>query len=136
MEAVTTVSIISINLARFLGFFMSIIGFGIAFNSNHMLKITSEIPEIHGMQLTSAMFPALIGSGIVAVHGQCTANWTCVVTVIGWLMVLGAFYRAWLPAHWAGTTRKCGTKLAFHIGGTIGGLIGLYLLYKGWINPS
>jgi hypothetical protein len=136
MDDITTVSTISIELARFLGLFMCIIGFGIAFNSNHILKIALNMPQNHGMQLTAAVFPALVGSWIVAVHGSCTGNWDCFITAIGWLMVLGAFYRAWLPAHWASMVYRFATQLTFRIAGSIIGILGLFLFYKGWIDPS
>ncbi len=134
MDDMATVSIVSIELARFLGFFMTILGFGIAFNSNHMLKIAADLPHNHGLQLTAAILPAIVGSGIVAIHGQCTGNWTCVITVIGWMMVIGAFYRAWLPAHWASMVSKCAKKLGFQVAGLTVGLVGLFLLYKGWVS--
>ena len=122
-----------LQLTRFLGGFLTILGFTIAFNSDRAVKLAKDSTATSSFAFIepATFMPALVGSWLLSNFSAWTNDWTCLITVLGWAMVLGAIFRGWFTESWLNTMKKV-KKPAIQAAGSVAGLIGLFLLYKGW----
>ncbi|MBN4077287.1 hypothetical protein JYT19_00080 [Sulfobacillus acidophilus] len=124
----------SIVLARFLGIFMTVIGLALLLNRAQFKKIIDAVIHNAGLQFMAALMPILIGSAIVATHNVWSNNWTIIITILGWMMILAGIFRSWFTEHWLKLARKVGKKdNIFWVGGIFWTILGLIMLYFGFV---
>jgi hypothetical protein len=119
-------------LARFLGLFFIILGVGGVLNGPHMMAVLREIQHSHFAQLVAAIIPVLLGSFIVASHNVWTKSWGVAVTIMGWLMLIGGAFRAWMPALWVSMFPDYMNANMIVPSSGVGVVIGLLFLYGGF----
>jgi uncharacterized membrane protein HdeD (DUF308 family) len=66
-------------------------------NLNSMPKLTEEISHEPMLILVSGVLLFIAGLAIVRVHNRWAAEWSSVVTVLGWLAILSGLVRMLFP---------------------------------------
>jgi uncharacterized membrane protein HdeD (DUF308 family) len=66
-------------------------------NLNSMPKLTEEISHEPMLILVSGVLLFIAGLAIVRVHNRWAAEWSTVVTVLGWLAILSGLVRMLFP---------------------------------------
>lgn len=81
----------------------------------------------------SGIFTLLAGLAIVRAHNIWSAEWTVLVTVIGWLCVIGGFIRIVWPEHVSSLRdRMMGSENAITAWALVTLLLGAFLTAKGY----
>jgi len=84
-------------IARLLGPLFIAIGAGILLNPTVYAAIVAEATHSPTMVYFSGLMSLLPGLAILNVYRAWTADWRIVVTILGWLLVIGGVVRIVLP---------------------------------------
>jgi len=87
----------SVFLARLLGPFFLAASVGMLVNPSVYLGLIGEFLHSAALVYLSGILSLVAGLAIVNVHNSWTGGWPVVVTVIGWLMLIGGVVRLVLP---------------------------------------
>ena len=102
-------------------------------NRNHFPVMVTQIAHDQGLIFLSGILSMLGGIAIVRVHNIWSGDWRVVVTVIGWLAILGGLLRMWLPHRAAPIAETfAGSPTALIIGGLLVLAMGAFLSYKAY----
>jgi hypothetical protein len=102
-------------------------------NLRSMPTLTEEISREPMLILVSGVLLFVAGVAIVRVHNRWAADWTVVVTVLGWLAILGGLVRMLFPIQLAKIVPGVGER-ADLIGPALVVflLVGVFLTYKAY----
>jgi hypothetical protein len=84
-------------IAGFIGPVLAAMGVAMLVNRELFPVILDQISHDYGLILLSGILSLLAGIAIVRVHNVWSAGWQVIVTVFGWLAVLGGLVRMWVP---------------------------------------
>jgi hypothetical protein len=106
---------------------------GIAMLVNHSRfpAMIGQLAQDQGLIFLSGILSLLGGVAIVRVHNTWTGGWPVIITVLGWLAVVGGLARMWFP-HMAGPIAQTfvGNVTALMVGGLLVLVLGAFLIYK------
>ena len=102
-------------------------------NLNSMPKLTEEISHEPMLILVSGVLLFIAGLAIVRVHNRWAAEWSTVVTVLGWLAILSGLVRMLFPIQLATIVPGVGERSDV-IGPALVVflLLGIFLSYKAY----
>jgi hypothetical protein len=126
----------SIELARFLGLFISIISLGLLINRKHFLEVADNLVVSPSVQLVATILPLILGSFIIVTHNIWNSDWTVLVTIVGWLIFLAGVFRAFFPAAWINIIKTKSHGAFPAVMGVIFFIIGLILLWFGFLSGN
>jgi hypothetical protein len=120
-------------IARLMGPVMLAMGLGMVIENDTMRELSREFLSNRGLIYLAGMLTLLAGLSIVNVHNLWTDDWRVIITVIGWLAIVGGLIRILLP----GQVQALGTGMTENIAlMIIGGLalivLGGVLVYHGY----
>ena len=120
-------------IAKLLGPFILVGGVGMLVNQSFYQSVISEFLHSTALVYLSGLLSLLAGLAIVNVHNSWTSGWSVVITVIGWLMLIGAMVRLVLPqlAIGLGTTIY-GSSAALVVVAVVSLVLGGFLTFKGY----
>ena len=123
----------AIFIAKLLGPFILVGGVGMLVNQSIYQAMISEFLHSTALVYLSGLLSLLAGLAIVNVHNSWTSGWSVVITVIGWLMLIGAVVRLVLPqlAIGLGTTIY-GSSAALVVVAVVSLVLGGFLTFKGY----
>jgi hypothetical protein len=82
----------------------------------------------------SGLLTLLGGLALVNTHNVWEAGWPVIISIFGWLAVIGGIARMLFPETVMGVGEKMlDTKAYLTVGGIGEGLLGLWLCYQGYI---
>ena len=84
-------------IAGFIGPLLAALGVAMLVNRELFPVIIDQISHDYGLILVSGMLSLLAGIAIVRVHNVWSAGWQVIVTLFGWLAILGGLARMWVP---------------------------------------
>ncbi len=84
-------------IAGLIGPVMAAMGVAMLVNRELFPVIVDQISHDYGLILLSGILSLLAGIAIVRIHNVWSAGWQVIVTLFGWLAVLGGFARMWMP---------------------------------------
>ena len=84
-------------LAKPLGPFFLVLGVGMFVNQSIYQAMINDFLHSTALVYLSGLLSLLAGLVIVNVHNSWTLGWSVVITVIGWIMLLGGMVRLVLP---------------------------------------
>ena len=84
-------------IARIIGPFFVVAGIGMLFNQASYTAMIAEFVHSNALIYISGLLSLPAGLAIVNVHRAWTADWRVVITILGWLMVIGGVMRIVLP---------------------------------------
>ena len=87
----------SIFLARFFGLYLIVMGFFCLFRRDYMRRAAEQIFEQESLIIITALINLIIGLLVVLVHNRWEFNWRVTITIIGYLAIIKALARFFLP---------------------------------------
>lgn len=123
----------SIILAKLLGLFFTVMGIGFIFNRARIKQVVGVLAENVGLQFVATLLPLLLGSFIVAYHNTWPSDWTMLITIVGWLIFIAGVVRAIFPSFWLTQVNAHKDRFAAGWVGSILLILGLVLLYFGYL---
>jgi hypothetical protein len=124
----------SVFLARMLGPFLLVVGAGLAIGPANFRATAEEFLASRALVFVAGLFAFLPGLAIVLTHNLWTADWRVIITIVGWLGVVGGAFRLLFPAQ----VQAIGTAMLRGSGWLAGGgiaasALGLVLSYFGFV---
>ncbi len=74
----------SIFIARVFGLCYLIIGAGFMFNRKAFMRVMDDFCKNAALVFLSGLFALVVGVVIILTHNVWAANWTVIITIIGW----------------------------------------------------
>jgi uncharacterized membrane protein len=84
-------------IAGFIGPVLAAMGIAMLINRELFPAIIDQISHDYGLILVSGILSLVAGIAIVRVHNIWSSGWQVMVTVFGWLAILGGLARMWMP---------------------------------------
>ena len=84
-------------LARLIGPLFVAIGLGMLVNQDVFQTMAGEFLRSHALIYLSGLLTLVAGLAIVNTHNLWTRDWRVIITVLGWLSVIGGVLRIVLP---------------------------------------
>ncbi len=120
-------------IARLAGPLLVIVGIGMLANLSVYQAMISEFLHSAALVYLSGVLTLLGGLAIVNVHNSWRAEWQVIITILGWLMVIGGIIRIALPQLTVSLgTSMYGSLTAIIVVAIIGLVIGGFLTFKGY----
>ncbi len=120
-------------IARLVGPLLVVIGVGVLLNESNYAAMITEAAHSPTLIYLSGLLTLPIGLAILNVYRTWTADWRVIITILGWLLVIGGVIRIVLPQLTAtlATTIYSGSA-AMPIFAVIVLVIGGYLSFEGY----
>jgi hypothetical protein len=120
-------------IARLMGPVMLAMGLGMVIENDTMRELTRDFLSNRGLIYLTGILTLLAGLAIVNLHNLWTDDWRVIITVLGWLGIVGGLFRILLP----GQVQELGTGMTGNVAlMIIGGLamivLGGVLFYNGY----
>jgi hypothetical protein len=109
------------------------IGIAMLINRDLFPAIAGKIAQDQGLILLSGMLLLLAGVAIVRVHNTWTGGWPVIVTVFGWLAIVGGLARMWFPELAAPLVARVDVgATALAVGGLLVLALGAFLSFRAY----
>ncbi|MEQ8267401.1 MAG: hypothetical protein RH982_09405 [Parvibaculum sp.] len=123
----------SIFLAQLLGPTLLVMGLGMMINRDAYRSMAQEFIASRALIFIAGLFAFVPGLAIVLTHNVWVAGWPVIVTLFGWLALLGGIFRLLFPQE----VTRLGTRILANpgtllIGGAVTFLIGAVLSFFGY----
>jgi hypothetical protein len=109
---------------------LAAIGIAMLVNRNHFPAMIDKMVQDQGLIFLSGILVLLGGLVIVRVHNLWTGGWPVIVTVFGWLGIVGGLARMWFPYMAAPIAETFATPTGLLGGGLLVLALGSFLTYK------
>ena len=124
----------SIFLAQLLGPFFLVLGIGMAATPQAWRAMAEEFLDSRALIFLAGLFAFLPGLAIVLTHNVWVFDWRVIVTIFGWLGLLGGTFRLLFPAQ----VKAIGLAMLEHTewlrgGGIAVTVLGAVLAYFGFL---
>jgi len=123
----------SIFLAKALGLYLVIVSIPFFFGYKNLKPIVNEFFENRAMLFLSAILALILGIILVLIHNIWVMDWRIVITLLAWLTLLKGLVRLYLPLPSQKMARRFESKKSYLVIGAVTFIIGLFLLYHGFI---
>ena len=124
----------SIFIARLIGPMLVVLSVGLLARPDTIRAAANEFIASRALIFLSGLLTLLGGLVIVNTHNVWQAGWPVVITIFGWLFVIGGAVRILFPDTVMGIRdRMLKDKTFFTAVGAVEGLIGLWLCYAGYL---
>lgn len=123
----------SILIARLVGPIVVVAGLIGLLNPKALLEIVREFLASRALIFIGGVLALLGGLAIVNAHNLWTAGWPVIITILGWLSIVGGILRMAFP----GVTKSIGEAMLarqgmLRVAGGVQVLLGAYLMVMGY----
>lgn len=125
----------TIMLSKIIGICLTILPLGMLFNRKHFQAMAVSVVNTPAIHFLAALLPLILGSIIVITHTDYQEIMCILIGVIGWLLLIGGAFRALFPTIWVNTVSKHYASGAITFVMVILLLVGIALLYAGFVHP-
>ena len=84
-------------LAKLIGPLLAVIGLALIFNSDAFRAMAEEFLKSYALIYIAGLLALTAGLAIVNTHNLWTPDWRVVITILGWLFVIGGIFRIGFP---------------------------------------
>jgi 4-amino-4-deoxy-L-arabinose transferase-like glycosyltransferase len=124
----------SLFLARLIGPVLLTISAAMLINPANMREMANDFLEHRGLIFLAGILALLGGLAIVLTHNVWEWRWTVIITIFGWLSVIGGIFRIVFPDSVKSIGQSMLDKPRLITGAAIvEGLIGAWLCYVGFM---
>jgi len=124
---------VPVYIARLAGPILVAIGVGVLLNLQHYVDLVEEAVRSPTLIYIAGLLALTGGLAILNAYRAWTTDWRIVVTILGWLMVIGGLFRIVLPRLTAGLANTVYSgPLAMSIAGVITLAVGGYLSFESY----
>jgi hypothetical protein len=125
----------SIFLAKLIGPLFVALGLAMLVNPAVSQTMSEEFLRSHALIFLSGLITLVAGLAIVNLHNAWTRDWRVIITVLGWLSVIGGIFRIALPQ----AVASIGMAMFAHrttplVAGVVMLALGGFLSFKGYQN--
>ena len=125
----------SIFLARLMGPVFLVVGAGLLLNGVVFRALTQEFLDSTALIFLSGLITLPAGLAVALTHNLWTPDWRVLITILGWLMVIGGAVRLAAPQRAAAVGRTMfASPATMQISTWATVLIGALLCYFGYIH--
>jgi hypothetical protein len=124
---------ISIFLAKVIGFVSTISAVAVLVRYKKSLALDEEAARNPAVAYFGGFGILILGVLIIVSHSVWSADWRVVITIIGWLVLLKGIGRIFFPDSVGNMIAKKKDNRLFILGEFVVLLVGLYLLYYGFL---
>jgi hypothetical protein len=120
-------------IARLTGPSLVVIGVGVLLNEANYAAMITEAAHSPTLIYLSGLLTLPLGLAILNVYRAWTADWRIVITILGWLLVIGGVIRIVLP-HFTATlaTALYSTSAGLTVFAVVMLVLGGYLSFEGY----
>jgi hypothetical protein len=112
-------------------------GVAMLLNRDLFPAMIALIAQSYALIFLSGILSLLAGIAIVRVHNVWTGGWRIVVTVLGWLAIVGGLARMWFPQIAAPVAATLGgNATALIVAGLVVLALGAFLSYKSYMSDT
>ena len=129
----------SIFLAKLIGPLLATIGLTLALNPDIIRTIAGEFLKSYALIYLAGVITLTAGLAIVITHNEWVADWRVVITLLGWLCVIGGIVRVVFPnaVEAMGASMLATTSNGWIIGeGIVFLALGAWLSFSGYGQKS
>ena len=120
-------------IAGFIGPLLVAMGIAMLVNRDLFATMIGQLAENYALIFLSGILSLLAGVAIVRVHNVWTGGWRIIVTVFGWLAIVGGLARMWFPQLAAPiATTLGGAPMPLALGGFVVLALGSFLSYRAY----
>ena len=120
-------------IAGLIGPLLAAMGAAMLLNRDLFPAMISQLAQNYGLVFIAGMLALVAGIAIVRVHNIWSGGWPVIVTVFGWLAIVGGLARMWFPQLAAPVAETfAGNAIALLAGGLIVLALGAFLSYKAY----
>ena len=87
----------SIYLAKLIGPIMLVAGLGMLLNGAVYRAVVAQFLQSYALIYLSGVAGMLIGLALVHAHNEWRADWRVIITLLGWLSLIGGIFRTLVP---------------------------------------
>ena len=124
---------ISIAIAQVLGLVLTCMGLSVVFDRKNVSAALSKLDQDRGFLWLWSFLILTMGVVLVVMNNIWTSGLPLFITVLAWLTLIKGFSLLFLPGPSLALYRKCNTKNTLLFGGVAACIIGLILLYFGFM---
>ena len=124
-------------IAGFIGPLLMAMGVAMLINRHLFPEMIGQLAHNYALIFLSGVLSLLAGIAIVRVHNVWSAGWPVIITVVGWLGIVGGVARMWVPqlaAPVAETFAASSTRLL--IAGLVILALGAFLSFKAYLSDT
>ncbi len=124
----------SMLIARFIGPVSLVAGFAMLVNRAYYNELMATISDNKAMLFIAGVIALVVGIAITTFHNIWAADWRVVITLFGWLSIVGGVIRLVFPGAaiaMADRVAKSGSLLM--VAAVFWGLVGAWLTYMGFL---
>jgi hypothetical protein len=124
----------SLFLARLLGPMLVVLAVGLLVRQDSWRTMANDFVANRPLLFLSGFLTLLGGLALVNTHNVWEAGWPVIITIFGWLAVIGGTARMLFPETVVGiSARMLKEKTWLTVAGAVEGLLGLWLCYVGYL---
>jgi hypothetical protein len=125
----------SLFLARLIGPVLLVIGIGMLVNRDGYRSMAEEVLRSRALIYFAGLLALVPGLAVVLVHNVWVPDWRVIITLLGWLAVIGGIFRLIFPQE---VTRIGSVMIARQhtmlIGGGVTSALGALLCFTGYFR--
>ena len=104
-------------------------------NLGSISTLVESVSHDPALVMVSGVLSFVAGLAVVRVHNHWAGDWAVLVTILGWLLLVGGLVRILFPIWLAGMAANFGQNTGFIAGEAVVSLvIGAFLSYKAYIS--
>jgi F0F1-type ATP synthase membrane subunit a len=108
-------------------------GFALLVNRQVFPEMMTQLSQNYAVIFLSGILSLVAGIAIVRVHNIWTGGWPVIITIFGWLLILGGLVRMWFPQKASNIAASFSNDPPFLlVAGVIVLLIGAFLSFKAY----
>ena len=120
-------------IAGLMGPLLLALGGAMIINRAMFATMASELAANPGMIFLTGILSLIAGVAVVRIHNRWDGDWRVIVTVLGWLAVIGGIVRMWFPQMAAPIVEGLGlSQSTVVLAGLAVTALGAFLSYKGY----
>jgi hypothetical protein len=124
----------SLFLAKLIGPILLTLSAAVLINQVNMREMATDFLKHRGLIFLAGILTLTTGLAIVLTHNVWVAGWPVIITIFGWLSVIGGIFRIVFPD----SVKSIGQSMLekqtlFTVSGVVQGLIGAWLCYVGYM---
>lgn len=127
----------SIYLAKLIGPVMIAIGLGVMLNGAAFRALAEQFLHSYALIFLAGLMTLVAGLALVLAHNLWVSDWRVIITIVGWLSVIGGFVRVVLPQQ----VEAIGVRMFDYPAAPVAGgvfmlVIGAVLSYFGYVDGA
>jgi hypothetical protein len=122
-------------IAGLLGPTLIALAVALLINLGSMSALIESVSHDPALVLVSGILSFVAGLAVVRVHNHWPTDWTVLVTILGWLLLIGGLVRMLFPIWLAGKAATLGPSTGLIVGeAVVFFVIGAFLSYKAYMS--